>query len=161
MPPGPGDTRDEAADQLSAAWRDLMGLVLDQRWRWSEVAAELQLTQAGLRALLAVDPNRPRAMRELAQALNCDPSYVTAMVDDLEQAGLAQRQAAPADRRVKTVALTPAGRQALRRVQLDLFAPPTQFSRLTSGQRRQLAHLLELALRDPDPAARTTRPAPG
>ena len=61
-----------------------MELVLDQRWRWSEVAAKLRVSQAGLRALLAIDPDEPRPMRDLAEALNCDASYVTAMVDDLE-----------------------------------------------------------------------------
>ena len=49
-------------------------------------------------------------MRDLAQAMNCDASYVTAVVDDLERAGYANRRTAPADRRVKTVVLTAAGR---------------------------------------------------
>ena len=161
MPLGSGEVRDEDSDELGTAWRQLMGLVLDQRWRWSEVASELDLSPAGLRALLAIDPDQPRPMRDLAQALNCDPSYVTTMVDDLERAGFALRQSAPTDRRIKTVTLTSAGRQALRRVQRDLFAPPAQFSRLSGRQRQQLGHLLAAALRDsssPDPATTPTPP---
>lgn len=143
------DPGDRAGDDLDTAWRLLMGLVLEQRWRWSEVASELALSQAGLRALLAIDPERPRPMRDLARALNCDPSYVTTMVDDLEQAGYAQRRSDPTDRRVKTVALTARGRRALLRVQRDLFAPPAQLSRLTASQRAQLSRLLTAALREP------------
>jgi DNA-binding MarR family transcriptional regulator len=97
---GPGAQHLPPDDELLLVWRQLMGLVLDQRWRWPEVAAKLEISQAGLRALLAIDPHEPRPMRELARAMNCDASYVTALVDDLERAGYAERRAAPADRRV-------------------------------------------------------------
>ena len=87
-------------------------------------------------------------MRDLARAMNCDPSYVTAMVDDLEQAGYAERRSLPTDRRVKTVMLTATGKKALRRVQRDLFPVPAQLSRLPAAQRRQLGRLLATALSD-------------
>ena len=137
-------------DELRQAWRLLMGLVLDQRWRWTEVAAKLEISQAGLRALLAIDPDEPRPMRDLALAMNCDASYVTAMVDDLERAGYAERRAAPADRRIKTVALTPNGRRALRTVQDELFAPPDQLADLPAPDRDSLARLLRQALQGDD-----------
>ena len=82
---------------LVETWQQLMGLVLEQRFRWAEVAGELGITQAGLRALLAIDPNQPQSMRELAKAMNCDPSYITAMIDDLERAELATRQPSASD----------------------------------------------------------------
>lgn len=138
---------------LAEAWQLLMGLVLDQRWRWPEVATELGISQAGLRALLAIDPQDARPMRDLAQTMNCDASYVTAMIDDLERAGYAERRAATQDRRVKIVALTPAGIGALRTAQDGLLAAPPQLARLTSAQQRSLARLLHLALR-PGPAPR-------
>ena len=76
--------QESGADPLLVeTWQQLMGLVLEQRFRWAEVAAEVGITQAGLRALLAIDPNRPQSMRELAKAMNCDPSYITAKIDDL------------------------------------------------------------------------------
>jgi DNA-binding MarR family transcriptional regulator len=137
-------------DELRQAWQLLMGLVLDQRWRWSEVAAKLEISQAGMRALLAIDPDEPRPMRDLALAMNCDASYVTAMVDDLERAGYAERRAAPADRRIKTVALTPKGRRALRTLQDDLFAPPDQLADLPAPDRDSLARLLRQALQGDD-----------
>lgn len=130
-------------DELRLAWRQLMGLVLDQRWRWPEVAAKLEISQAGLRALLAIDPQEPRPMGELARAMNCDASYVTAMVDDLERAGYAKRLAATADRRIKTIALTPRGQEALRTVENELLAPPDQLARLPKSERDSLARLLQ------------------
>ena len=141
-----------ADDELRLAWRMLMELVLDQRMRWPEVAAKLGISQAGLRALLAIDPEEPRPMRDLAVAMNCDASYVTAMVDDLERAGYAERRAAPTDRRVKTVALTPRGRDALQIVQNELLSPPAQLARLPVPQRDSLARLLRQALQGDHPA---------
>lgn len=123
-----------------------MGLVLNQRWRWPEVAAKLGISQAGLRALLAIDPHEARPMRELARAMNCDASYVTAMVDDLERSGYAERLADPADRRVKAIALTPKGQEALRTVEDELLAPPDQLAQLPEADRDSLARLLRLAL---------------
>ena len=131
---------------LVASWQQLMGLVLEQRFRWSEVAGELGVTQAGLRALLAIDPNQPQSMRELAKAMNCDPSYITAMIDDLEHAGLATRQPSLSDRRVKTVVLTPRGIAALRTARDGLLAPPPQLAQLSRTQQQQLAQLLQEGL---------------
>jgi DNA-binding MarR family transcriptional regulator len=50
-------------------------------------------------------------MRELAVILHCDASYVTGIVDRLEQRGLVQRRASLADRRVKALVLTVEGQQ--------------------------------------------------
>jgi DNA-binding MarR family transcriptional regulator len=133
------------APELDQAWPSLVGLIMQQRWRWAEVAEQLGITQAGLRGLLAIDPDQPRSMGDLARELNCDRSYVTAIVDDLERAGLAERQVAPADRRVKTIALTPAGGRALRTVQDSLMRPPAELAALTTAQQRTLANLVRKA----------------
>ncbi len=145
---GTSDPPGLAEPELAESWQLLMGVVLDQRWRWSEVATELGISQAGLRALLAIEPDHPRPQRDLAKALNCDPSYVTAMIDDLEQAGYATRRAATEDRRIKTVALTAAGITALRAARDGLLSPPPQLTRLSPAQQRSLAHLLRRALDD-------------
>src|ERR687893_623375 len=97
------------APELDQAWPALVGLIMQQRWRWAEVAEQLGISQAGLRGLLAVDPDQPRSMGDLARELNCDRSYVTAIVDDLERAGLAERRVAPEDRRGRITNLTPRG----------------------------------------------------
>jgi DNA-binding MarR family transcriptional regulator len=48
-------------------------------------------------------------MKDLGQRLRCDPSFVTAIADALEQRGLAKREPNPADRRIKNLALTDRG----------------------------------------------------
>ena len=137
-----------ADHELAEAWQLLMGLVLDQRWRWPKVSDELGISQAGLRALLAIDPDDPRPMRDLARAMNCDASYVTGMVDDLERVGYAERRTAAEDRRLKIVALTDAGISALRTARDGLLTPPPQLSRLTRPQQRELARLLRRAFNE-------------
>ncbi len=151
MPKAP-EPRRPPEPELVEVWQLLMGLVLEQRWRWSEVSDELGISQAGLRALLAIDPDDPRPMRDLARAMNCDASYVTSMIDDLERAGLAERQQAPRDRRVKIVALTAEGVSALGVARDGLLAPPPELARLTAVQQRALARLLHRGL--------TERPGP-
>jgi DNA-binding MarR family transcriptional regulator len=142
-----GPAESAGADPLLVeTWQQLMGFVLEQRFRWGEVADQLGLTQAGLRALLAIDPARPQSMRELAAAMNCDPSYITAMIDDLERAGLANRQASSTDRRVKTVVLTRRGTAALRTARDGLLAPPPQLAQLSRAEQQKLARLLQQGL---------------
>jgi DNA-binding MarR family transcriptional regulator len=136
----------DADPLLVETWQKLMGFVLEQRFRWAEVSAELGITQPGLRALLAIDPHEPQSMRELATAMNCDPSYITAMIDDLERAGLAVRQPSPADRRVKTVVLTPRGITALQTARDGLLSPPAQLAQLSAADQQQLARLLQQGL---------------
>ena len=48
-------------------------------------------------------------MSELAEALNCDNSNVTGIVDRLEDRGLVERRSATHDRRVKMLVVTPRG----------------------------------------------------
>ena len=48
-------------------------------------------------------------MRDLAARLQCDPSNVTFLADRLEERGLVERRPDPSGRRVKLLALTPAG----------------------------------------------------
>src|SRR6266700_6430068 len=74
------------------------------------VMAELELTEAlgdVLWQLGAVGQAVP--MRDLAGRLQCDPSNVTFLADRLEERGLLERRPDPSDRRVKLLALTPAG----------------------------------------------------
>ena len=68
------------------------------------------------------------------------------MIDDLEQAGYAIRQASTEDRRIKVVALTATGITALHTARDGLFSPPSQLTRLPPAQQRSLAKLLGRAL---------------
>jgi DNA-binding MarR family transcriptional regulator len=157
-----GSTQSAEADpDLVQIWQQLMALVLEQRFRWAEVANELGITQAALRALVAIDPSRPQSMRELASAMNCDPSYITAMIDDLERAGLAARQPSATDRRVKTVVLTRRGSAALITARNGLLAPPPQLAQLTKAEQQQLAQLLQHGLNLQSRSDSTVSPSRG
>ena len=63
----------------------------------------------------------PMAMKELGQRIRCDPSFVTNIADQLEKRGLATRESDPADRRVKRIALTPAGLQLKERIENEIL----------------------------------------
>jgi DNA-binding MarR family transcriptional regulator len=90
----------------------------------------------------------PVTQARLIVELDSDKSAMLRTVDDLERRGLAVRQAVPGDRRARTVALTPAGRQQLaasaevaHRVASDLFGA------MTATERAALRDLLDLFVR--------------
>jgi DNA-binding MarR family transcriptional regulator len=72
--------------------------------------------------------------------------YITAMIDDLEHAGVATRQPSLSDRRVKTAVLTLRGIAAVRAARDGLLAPPPQLAQLSRTQQQQLAQLLQQGL---------------
>ena len=67
---------------------------------------------------------------------------MTSLVDGLEAAGLAERRSHPTDRRVKMVALSPSGVEALAQVRKILGEPPTSFSALSTPELRRLRSLV-------------------
>jgi DNA-binding MarR family transcriptional regulator len=104
---------------------------------------ELDLTVSLSDALWQLDPALgPLSRRELAERLRCDPSNVTFLVNRLEERCLVSRACAGGDRRVKALALTPAGVEARNRL-IATIAESCMFSDLTSAQQRQLADLLQ------------------
>lgn len=84
------------------------------------------LTPGHMRALSLLDPEQPRPMRAMAEALACDASMVTALVDRLEEKGLVRRRPSDEDRRVKILVLTPRGVDLRRRLGEALFSPPRE-----------------------------------
>ena len=56
---------------------------------------------------MSIQPDESKPMKVLAAQWRCDASYVTSLVDGLEQRGLVERRLHPTDRRAKTIALTP------------------------------------------------------
>ena len=130
-----------AAGEAWGAMRALMmgGEGFDQLHRACDT---LGIPATVAKSLFHIIPDEPEPMRVLAERWRCDASYITSIVDDLEELGLAQRQAHPGDRRVKTVALTPKGiklRGSL--MQLLKVAPPA-FGALSPAEQRQLCDLL-------------------
>jgi MarR family transcriptional regulator, organic hydroperoxide resistance regulator len=93
-------------------------------------------------ALALRDLERPVAMARLAGTLRCEPSNVTAMAARLEARGLVERRPHPADRRVRQLVLTDAGRRLRQDFVAALFTGVPAVAGLTGFQRRQLRDLL-------------------
>ena len=107
-----------------------------------DTLAELDLTIALADALWQLDPELgPLSRRELAERLHCDPSNVTFLVDRLERRRLVVRVRDETDRRVKALALTPAGVEARNRL-IATLAESAMFARLTRVEQRELSELL-------------------
>ena len=83
-------------------WRVFMA---DKRRRWA-ILSELGISPQQSMALGTLKPGEPMPMSALADALHCDNSNITGIVDRLEAAGLAERRPSERDRRVKAVVLT-------------------------------------------------------
>lgn len=95
-----------------------------------DILRELGLTPGHLKALTVLDPDEPRPMRAMADALSCDASMVTWLVDRLEERGLVERRTSPTDRRVKTLILTPLGIRTRRRLEEAMYTPPAGLAAL-------------------------------
>jgi len=106
--------------------------------------AELHLTMPQAMLLRQLGDALP--MNEAAGKLHCDPSNVTGIVDRLEARGLIERQHLTKDRRVKHLALTPAGRRLRRRVDAILSAAPG-VADLGTADQTALLNLLTRSLR--------------
>ena len=127
------------------AWRALQEIQMhgEGRDRIAQACTRFDIAPSSVKALLRLSATKPTAMGELAAAFACDASYITSVVDALEQRGLALRGPHPTDRRIRTVVLTERGLE----VSLSLFAllsqPPSAVSVLSVEEQRQLADLLE------------------
>jgi DNA-binding MarR family transcriptional regulator len=117
---GPATKQQVAAE----AW----GLMLDFWWgqqgRSFEILRDLGLTPGHMKTLFILQPGEARPIGSLADAVNCDASMATWLVDRLEERGFVERRAQPGDRRVRAIVLTPEG-VATRKKLLDrLYDPP-------------------------------------
>ena len=114
--------------------------------RMAALGVRTKLSPGVLKTLMRLSKEDGVSMGEMARAIGCDPSYVTALVDDLDDRGLARREPAPDDRRVKIVVLTDAGRILAAEIDGVLSVPPAAFSVLSVSELRQLRGLLDKVL---------------
>jgi DNA-binding MarR family transcriptional regulator len=124
----------------------LVRLSFAQRGELPALAADLDLSPAQCHVLHVMEPGRPVPMRRLAEALACDASNVTGLVDRLESRGLLERRPSPEDRRVRVLALTPDGARLRAMLQRRLTNPPDPLQRLSAADRRTLVAILERLL---------------
>jgi DNA-binding MarR family transcriptional regulator len=91
----------------------------------------------------------PLPIGSMAEVLMCDASTMTGIADRLEERGLVERQTDGADRRVKLLALTPAGRRLVEAIDAPLSGEIPGIARLTAAERRTLTELLLRAFAAP------------
>ena len=144
-------TKDEAA---AAAWRSVMSLV---GWgsgrppRVPAVARQLGLSPKQLVLIWRLPPGTSIPMRAMGEKLSCDASFMTGMVDRLEEDGLIERRPDPGDRRVTLIALTAKGAEFRERALAALHEPPPEFNALDRDELEQLATLLGKGAATPSP----------
>ena len=91
---------------------------------------------------LACGGLRP-TQRQLAEFLRLDPSQIVALVDELESAGLVNREPDPGDRRSKAVVATAAGERLYARARIATGqAEERALAALSPGERTQLRDLM-------------------
>jgi DNA-binding MarR family transcriptional regulator len=140
--------RAEQAEEASRLARLLVDIAERSKADFAESAGELGIPVHLARALALL--TEPSPMRDLADLLRCDRSYITAIADQLEERGLVTRIPG-ADRRVKLLTLTPDGRDLQSRLTAAIAARNALLLRLDDADRSALAPLLErLAPADAD-----------
>jgi DNA-binding MarR family transcriptional regulator len=144
--------RREATSTQAAPARELSlraGFLLGQlgtyaHQRFAERLAELDLHPRHFGMLSHLAASEGQSQQALSTALGIHRSAVVALVDDLEQRGLAERRRDPADRRAYTLYLTPPGRELL--ADLRRMAGEHEAELLTAldpSERSQLISLLQ------------------
>jgi len=136
-PPTPDDPAREA-------WAIIAGMFFgdEVHQRFHEACEAIGVTPPALKALMSLQPGEPQPMRVLASAWRCDASWVTSLVDSLEERDLVERRILPNDRRVKTVVLTPAGVEAKVKALDVLHQPPPRITALPRAQQEALREAL-------------------
>jgi DNA-binding MarR family transcriptional regulator len=142
--PGPDTLTGVTTAAGEEAWRLLQELLMngEMQGRMRNACAAIGGPPSIVKTLFQLRPGEPIAMRDLAEQFACDASYITELVDGLEEQGLATRQPHPSDRRVRTVVLTDKGAAARETVQQVMWQVPEVFSALTAAEQRQLRDLV-------------------
>lgn len=142
---------DQLLSPADEAWRLVTSLFAVQKQRMSATAAELGLSIPVVMAFTRLDPADPRPMSELAESMRCDASYITNIVDRLEERGYVERRPAAHDRRVKELAVTAAGAAARERIVEQMHAAPASFAGLSDDDQLALRDILRRVV-EIDPA---------
>jgi DNA-binding MarR family transcriptional regulator len=124
--------------------------LLDHLARVGRRAAEAAIAPGELRprhlvALTLLSDHGPANQRDLGEALRLDPSNVVALLNELEDRGLATRRRDPADRRRHIVELSARGHAELQSAQQRLTCVEDELFRALTVEERATLH--ELLLR--------------
>ena len=140
------------ANLSAAPTAEFAGQLLFRLWRAShtrtaEAFETIGLTPALFALLNVIGAREGAIQQELGAMLGIDPSTMVALVDRLEEAGLAKRRPAPRDRRAREVVITPKGRRQLEAARRKVADVEDEvLGGLSGGERDQLMTLLRRAL---------------
>jgi DNA-binding MarR family transcriptional regulator len=145
--PVPDGRTSSTADEV---WSLLAELAIRYlQTQYAATFAQLGLTPPEARALYFLQPGVFMSQRELATAMGCSPSYITALADRLQEAGIVERHVDSRDRRVNTLALTQQGRTLQAKLAARLYDAPEAIAELDPDQLESLRDLLLRLLNQP------------
>jgi DNA-binding MarR family transcriptional regulator len=102
------------------------------------------LTMWGYVVLLALDRSSMRTQAALAAAIGADKTRIIPTLDELQQSGYIERRPDPADRRVRLLAITEAGRKVKDAVQAKIQRGEERWlGELNAEERRVFLRVLE------------------
>jgi DNA-binding MarR family transcriptional regulator len=134
-------------DPGSEAWSLMHWLMVSNKKRLLAAGGEFDLAPQQMIALRILGSG-PRKMSELAQALFCDSSNVTGIVDRLEERGLVRRESAEGDRRVKLLVLTEDGEWMREQITKRMAEPPAPIASLSEQDQKALRDILKRAVEE-------------
>jgi DNA-binding MarR family transcriptional regulator len=138
--------REERPDLAAMVMRLARALVDAER----PVLAEHAVSMWGYIVLTALRDEPMRTQAALARAIGADKTRIIGVLDDLQARGLIEREPDPADRRVRLLRLTPAGRERHAKVRSAIRdLEETRLADLTAADRRAFLRALQRL----DPAA--------
>ena len=156
---GPGTARAEvsaaADDSAPALNRDILdaltSLVKQAGAVGQSIAGGVGLAPHDLLAMFKLDGTLP--MKELAQRMGCDASFITTIADNLEKRGFLRREPGQRDRRVKNLVLTGDGISIKDRLMSQLAERMPWCYALDEEERRCFLRLVRKMVDTPGPAA--------
>ncbi len=119
----------------------LAGFVAQTLKRAESVADEFAVPLFCVKAMHLADTSI--TMKELGKRMRCDPSFVTAVADSLEERGLAKREPNAADRRIKNLVLTPSGVELKHRLERAMLAQMPWCQTLDTKEKESLLALIK------------------
>ncbi len=108
----------------------------------AEVLADIPGGPRGYQVIATAAHDCPPTQLALAQHLGIDRSVLTYLLDDLEAAGVIERQADPSDRRARRIVVTSAGQSLLRTLRRRLRQAETHVLRSLSADEQASLRLL-------------------
>lgn len=136
---------------------EFAGQLFFRLWRASHACTAQALDSLGLTTttfavLNVLGAREGTIQQQLSTDMGIDPSVMVKLINQLEEAGLAERRRRPNDRRAWEVTITPEGRDTLQQAkQLASEVEDEILGGLTADDRRQLLALLRRALASAPP----------